>query len=750
MSFLVLFFSAKKISFFSLAFRGFPARSEKRLLSCSTLLGVCFVFAGAPSSASVWTSGGPFGGDIVCLEMAQTDSDIIYAGTNTAVFKSVDGGATWRRTGFPDVIEGEETRIREAGVTVIRIAHDDPAVVYAGTEEKGLFKSTDGGETWSRKGLAGLTINDIAVDPTKSNVLYAGTGHRVYSQPGRVYKSSDGGETWEVALEVEEYASGNCVLSLLVDSDDSRIVYAGVKGWDKQVYKSTDAGATWTGKDVGEGTGQDVDELVMTPEGFSPAAIYARSGESRIYKSTDRGETWRQIGMDLSFPIVDLTVSPIDPDVVYAAHYEPDAEFYKTTDGGETWSRQATSGLPPGPLSDMVISSATEMIAGSAEGVFMSEDGARTWGFSSHGMISTFIEDIAVVPGSSDTVYATVQGDFPLAKSTDAGVSWHYLDSGPVDLSAVACDPLNPKTVWIGEGYQHGYDYFVYKSIDEGVSWAAINCVHLTNGGTNKTMAIRIRENNSDAILVGAQKEPGFLARSIDGGQNWDGIMTRVFALALDPNDPDIAYWGSQERGQVFRHRNIWQESVGSFDIIAPDFGDVRDIAVDSNSTVFVAAEDGLWQWLGANADPDWEKLAGLPSDDITALAVDRTTTPDTLYAGTKDEGVFFSRFDQNQWTALGFPIPTPSIHRLALGSGPQKRLYAGTTARGVWSRAIADTGDVDGNGSIDLSDGVLAMKLICTMPPEAAFDICADVNGDGRIGLAEAVFVLQHVAGQR
>jgi photosystem II stability/assembly factor-like uncharacterized protein len=718
----------------------------KALLLFLTAFAVSFLFAGVVLSAPVWTCGGPYGGDVICLAMAETDSDILYAGTTTAVFKSVDGGTTWSRTAFPDIAEDKDTRIREAGVTVIRISLDDPSVVYAGTEEKGLYKSSDGGDSWVQKGLAGNAINDIAVDSTNSNVLYVGIGHRFYLQPGRVYKSTDGGETWQIALEVEEYASGNRVLSILIDSNDSQVVYAGVDGWDKQVYKSTDRGATWTGKDVGSGTGQDVDELVMTPAEFSPAAIYARSGESKIYKSTDQGETWQHIGADLSFPIVDLTISPVDPAIIYVSHYEPEAEFYKTTDGGETWSRQTTSGLPPGPLSDMAISPAGDIVAGCAEGVFMSKDGAGTWRFSSQGMINTFIEDIAVVPGSPDTVYTTVQGDYTLSKSIDGGATWHYFDSGPFDLSAVVCDPLNPQTVWTGDGYQGGSDYFVYKSADEGITWAAINCVHLTSSGVNKTTAIRIKEDDSDAILVGGQKDPGFLVRSTDCGQSWDGIIARVFALALDPNDSNIAYWGSQDRGQVFRHSNIWKESMYSFDIIASDFGDVRDIEVDSNSTVFVAAEDGLWKWV----DPDWEKMPGLPSDDITALAIDRTTTPDTLYAGTKDQGVFCSKFHQDHWMALGFSIPAPSIHRLALGFGQQKMLYAGTTSRGVWRRTVASMGDVDGNGDIELGDAVLALKLLSSMPSKTSFDICADADGDGNIGLAEAVFVLQHLAGRR
>ena len=132
------------------------------IVLCSLFVGVKYLYAS-------WTSGGPYGGYIDCMALAQTNPDIIYIGTSHGVFKTINGGADWQKTGLSAI-----------PIRSIQIAPDDSDIVYAGTYRDGIYKSEDGGRTWMpRNGvseiLSGQQVNVIAIDPKASNIVYVGT-----------------------------------------------------------------------------------------------------------------------------------------------------------------------------------------------------------------------------------------------------------------------------------------------------------------------------------------------------------------------------------------------------------------------------------------------------------------------------------------------------------------------------------------------------------------------------------------------
>ncbi|MHC4639178.1 MAG: WD40/YVTN/BNR-like repeat-containing protein [Planctomycetota bacterium] len=667
-------------------------------------------FMGAAEVQAIWTSGGPYGGDVTCLAMAPLP-DIIYAGTNRGVFKTVNAGATWTQTAFPTIpirtIRAAPPGLCQAASATIGTA-EPVHVVYVGSNI-GIYKSEDGLETWDLIGPFWETISAIAVDPLDPCVLYAGAGEADPQSTGKIFKSTDGGETWE------EKVSGwmNGVEAFLIDPDNSDHVYAGAYG-TYGFWKSTNKGENWAKSKISSGDPNQVYALAMTPAGSSPDAIYAIDGYE-VYKSTDSGDNWVELANAPSNPLT-IAVDPNNPNVIYSGNRYFQGRFYKSTDAGDTWSVK-DSGIPQGgrPSSIVIDLRNSALYVGLPEGaVFKSTDGADNWSFSSQGMTGSIdIADLALHPASSNTLLAAVKGDgHCLAKTTTGGSSWEYLSNSPTHLGAVAVYPQNPQIIWAGDGLHFALGFYVYKSTDGGQSWTDKMFFYFISGRDyTGVTGILIKGDNPDAILVGTDFDvfndiiygEGVLARTTDGGETWEKLGLSTTALAYDPNDPDVVYRGRRRAGQVIRHTEVW-DSITTTDITpAGGIGDVRDIEVDSDSTVYVAAGDSLWRW----DNPDWITLSGLPTDNITALAIDRSTSPGIIYVGTEGSGVFVSIDGGSSWTSFNEGLGSLFVTKLAISATQPKMLYAGTSNDSVWNRSInppcegdftpAD-GDVDGS----------------------------------------------------
>jgi photosystem II stability/assembly factor-like uncharacterized protein len=691
----------KKKELFQMKKPTFPPRTMALFL---LLGGILAFFMGAVEAQAIWTSGGPYGGDVTCLAMAPTP-DLIYAGTNRGVFKTVNAGATWTQTAFPAIpirtIQAAPPGLCQTASATLGNA--EPAqVVYVGSNI-GIYKSEDGLETWDLIGPFWETISAIAVDPLDPCVLYAGAGDADPQSTGKIFKSADGGETWQ------EKVSGwmNGVQAFLIDPDNYDHVYAGAYG-SYGFWKSTDKGENWARSRVSSINPNEVYALAMTPAGYSPDAIYAIDGHE-VYKSANRGDSWVELTNAPWNPLT-IAVDPNNPGVIYSG------TFYKSTDAGDTWSVK-TNGIPPEGRSSSIVTDPrnSDLYIGLFEGaVFKSTDGADNWNFSSQGMTGTIdIADLALHPASSNTVIAAVKGDgHCLAKTTTGGSSWEYLSNSPTHLGAVAVYPQNPQIIWAGDGLHSALGFFVYKSTNGGQSWTdKMFFQFISVRDWTGVTAILIKADNPDAILVGTDFAvfndiiygAGTLARTTDGGETWEKLGLSTTALAYDPNDPNVVYRGRRRSGQVIRHTEVW-DSITTTDITpAGGIGDVRDIEVDSDSTVYVAAGDSLWRW----DNPDWMTLGGLPADNINALAIDRSTSPGTIYVGTGASGVFVSKDGGNSWASFSEGLGALSIVKLALNATQPKMLYAGTSNDSVWSRPInppcegdfapAD-GDVDGS----------------------------------------------------
>ena len=287
---------------------------------------------------------GFLGGGIYALAVYPGNSNVIYASRSIngqgetanglgTLTKSVDGGVTWTDHAGPPF-----------NIVYIAIDPVTPSTMYVATSGSlgsgtGLWKSTDGGNTWAQKnqGLTYLNLTTIAINPSNTNMLLVGTGHRPYGGTvgGGIFKSTDGGNTWHKA-GIPDYA----VDSIAINPSSTNIMYAATFGGG--VYKSTDSGETWSQSNSGIGN-NDVYVLAINPQqpdtlyaGINPFYADPTGPETNLalFKTTNGGASWKNILLDTDVEWIML--DPANPNNVYEGNHGGYISW--SLDGGATWS----------------------------------------------------------------------------------------------------------------------------------------------------------------------------------------------------------------------------------------------------------------------------------------------------------------------------------------------------------------------------------------------------------------------------
>jgi photosystem II stability/assembly factor-like uncharacterized protein len=343
------------------------------------------------AQSNVWTYAGLAGLDVSVLGVDPNDPNTIYAGINgdgvvfggvflpgtgLHVFKTSDGGATWNEVsnGLPPPPAPGDATWRLASVSALVVDPNNSSTVYAGIysvywafpgwvhDAPSLFKSTDSGMNWVRADFGLPTDSSslaLAADPTNPNTLYAASG-----DSSQVYKTTDGGTNWNATVSGQpqgsNYFNYNYHATLAVDPRNSDTVYLGFYG--AGVFKSTDAGKTWSAPITGPLVVSDTDRgmeyalmgvhaLAIDPQ--SPGTIYVGTVNmcacmdeplpTGVWKSADGGTTWSAVNTGLPpvvnhpvemQPIWSLAVHPNSAGTLYAAI---GLTVFKTTNGGENW-----------------------------------------------------------------------------------------------------------------------------------------------------------------------------------------------------------------------------------------------------------------------------------------------------------------------------------------------------------------------------------------------------------------------------
>ncbi|MFD2937896.1 WD40/YVTN/BNR-like repeat-containing protein [Spirosoma flavum] len=322
--------------------------------------------ADAPATSDVyfkpvkWRTIGPFrGGRSVAGSGVVSDPQLYYMGTvGGGIWKTEDAGMTWN-----NVSDGQ---LKTSSVGAIGICESDPAVVYAGMGEHaprgvmtsygdGVYKSTDAGKTWKHLGLD-LTrhIAAVRVHPQNPDVVFiAAQGALHGASPERgIYKTSDGGKSWKKVLFVDENTGCN---DLSMDMTNPRILYASM--WDYRrlpwqvqsggkgsgLYKSTDAGETWT--KLEKGLPKELGKMGISVSRANPNRVYAviesdsKAEKGGVFLSEDAGKSWNRVSKDhrtiqRAWYYIEIFADPVDENTVYVLN----TSVLKSIDGGKTFS----------------------------------------------------------------------------------------------------------------------------------------------------------------------------------------------------------------------------------------------------------------------------------------------------------------------------------------------------------------------------------------------------------------------------
>jgi uncharacterized protein (TIGR03437 family) len=339
------------------------------------------------------------------LQVDYGDSRRVYAGTRNGVLRTTDSGANWTsaNAGFPST---------SVGTIAIPVARPDR--IYAGTES-GLFRSLDGGISWepANFGIPNVGVRTIAFHPREPSTIYAGLSSVEYGiRHGGVFKSTDGGDTWRRVLSYND-----SLPALAVDPSDPLCVYAA--SYRGHHFRTVNGGESW---DALPHIANYLTDLIIDP--IDSSILYA-STESAVYKSIDGGLNWSQSLEEFS-SISSLVIDPGNPATLYAGKPRNVPPYVlKTTDGGASWA-PADTGMTAGSVTALAVDSAdpSTIYASSGTGVvFKTTDGGGSWNQLLRGLPLRPVSSIAIDPVRDAVVYAGID-EAGVFKSVDGGQSW--------------------------------------------------------------------------------------------------------------------------------------------------------------------------------------------------------------------------------------------------------------------------------------------------------------------------------------
>ena len=534
---------------------------------------------------------------------------------------------------------------------------------------------------------------------------------------GGIWKTSDGGTYWECVSD--GYLTSATIGALAVAPSDSNVIYAGTGettiridvSFGDGMYKSTDAGRTWT--HIGLGNTKHIGEIRIDPN--NPDLVYVAAfgdafgpnSDRGVYRSTDGGKSWKKVLYQSDKAgAIDLSMDPSNPRILFAAMWEANRKFwhlssggpgsalFRSMDGGDTWEEVSlNNGFAKGLLGKIGVSiSAAKqgrvfaLVEGDEEntGLFLSEDYGVSWKLRcpNRDLIHRpwYYTHIFSDPVNADTVYVT---NYQMWKSTDGGVSFHEITTPHGDNHDLWIDPLDPNRMI------EGNDGGACVSYNGGSSWSSIynqNTAQFYRMDIDNQYPYRVYATQQDntSISVPSQTEWGMITL---GDTTLPGTGESGF-IAVHPNDPNIVYIGavgSSPGGngalQRYDHNtrqmkliNVWpEESTGlaprdlkyrfawTFPIIFSPH-DSGTIYVGGNH-VFRTRDEGMsWDCISPDLSRnDIEKLdfsggpltrdsAGAEQYASCASVVESTHRKGELWASTDDGLVHVTRDEGKNW----------------------------------------------------------------------------------------------------
>jgi photosystem II stability/assembly factor-like uncharacterized protein len=484
----------------------------------------------------------------------------------------------------------------------------DTSVYYASGDDSlaGIHRSTNGGRSWRVTSLQDITVLSLAVSPLDAQVVYAGT-----METG-LFKTTDGGTSWCLVLPITR------VHDVAIDPTDTAVVYVAGGG---NAFKTTNGGIHWSVIDSGLPNEANREVYAVTVNPVTPNEMYAGTYGFGVFKSIDAGATWYQTNVTRAW-VLDLSFGPQQPTILFAG--TPYEGFMRTTDGGATWG-SIDCGLPEisgAFFRQMRFSAADPSVAYATcegNGLRRSTNGGVTWQPTSPtGSMDAWAWSLAIHPLSADTVYLGETGWMArnLHRSTDGGGTWqnlHILNGGGA-IEQIEFDPNDASKIYVCAG-----DAGFFGSTDDGHTWNTLNTGLRVSDPPLlvpvKSLALASQSGLAYVAQEASGNYRGGVFKSSNGGTSWKAIdgdlafldkNVNVQAIAISPLEPSHLYaalkWHGQfstySAGGVYRttdEGSTWQQVFrGSCEALGFDPLDGRRIYVATNHGVYTAIDTTL------------------------------------------------------------------------------------------------------------------------------------------------------------
>ncbi len=686
-----------------------------------------------------WRNIGPTrGGRSVASSGVVSDPMTYYMGTTGGgIWKTDDAGITWK-----NISDGQ---LKTGTVGAIAVSESDPNVIYVGMGEHavrgvmtsngdGVYKSTDAGKTWKHIGLdKSMHISDVVIHPTNPDIVYVAVQGALFGPTAEkgIYKSSDGGNTWSKVLFV---ANNTGASSLSMDMNNPRILYAAM--WQHQrypwtvssggpnsgLYKSVDSGESW--EKMEEGLPEELGKAGISVSRANSNRVFAiiesEGSKSGLYRSDDAGKKWSQVNsqrvlVTRSWYYMEVFADPQDENKVYVLN----APAMKSIDGGRSFQNMPT---PHGDNHHLWINPTNNqlMINSNDGGGNVSLNGGKSWSTQQNQATAQFYRVITdnQVPYN---VYGGQQDNSAIAvpsRTNGFGIGWKdWYSVAGCESAYLAFDPENPEVIyggcyqgiierWVKESnegkqimqypeqrlsgipkdFKHRFNWnapiiassfdpntiyhagnMVFKTTDGGQNWSTISPDLTRNdttqqgpgggpytneaaGGENYNTLMYLVESPHERGVLWAGSDDGLVHITKDDGKNWTNVTPKglqegiINSIEVSPHDPASAYIA------VMRYKfNDLTPLVYKTNDYGVSWTKITNGFDDPNGFVRVVRED--------------PKVRGL------------------LYAGT-ETGLYLSDNDGESWRKFQLNLPLVPINDLTIR---QNDLVAATAGRSFW-----------------------------------------------------------------
>lgn len=553
-----------------------------------------------------------------------------------------------------------------ARINCIAVDPIDPNIIYIGYSQGGVWKTEDGGQTWKsvfdRQSF--LSIGHIEFDPSNHEVVYVGTGDpNISGYPfigDGVWRTTDGGENWtNLGLE-----NTRIITKIIVNPMLAGHIYTATMGLpfernnDRGLYKSTDFGASWQ-QNLFISNEAGIIDLVMSPT--DPNTLYAAawdrirsnqesivSGENaRIWKSTDGGSSWTKLAGGLpedSRSRIGLAIDPANSNHIFASYVNTDLVFsalYETFDGGQSWNENPCQGLD--------------------------------FGFQSN--FAWYFGQVRINPyNPSDVWLLGVQS----WRSLDGGQNWQLAAGFDQGVHADHHDLvfLGPQT------YLLATDGGLYRSVDNAVSWQKIE-----NIPTTQFYRVAYNPHQPEFYYGGAQ-DNGTSTGNADNLENWISVFGGDgFQAVFHPSDPNIFYYEFQN-GAIYGTTNggNFDPATNGIDETDRRHWDMQYAISPHDFNVLYTGTYRIYQGVGHL--PFWTPISNdLTDGNVFGSRYHTISTlhespldPDLLYVGTTDANVWRGRPASQSWDNITAGLPERYVSCVKASPSDPKRVFVSHT----------------------------------------------------------------------